>query len=317
VKTHASLPNTPPDYISIPEHLKSTPVASLRTSVRLGHLLQYARIRCLGDLHGKRLSEFEEYRGCGEETIRELRFMIVRALHPRVEPALTTWPIRVRDYHPPAQAIEVVHAIRQLRPGELPVSVRLHGVLQELDIKSLGQLHGLPIRELRARPRCGRKTVEELIALLGRAEAGEFTFRKQEIAIKTPAELPREIDRLISGLPELDREFLTLYFGATGRGPQTLRQIGQRHGVTRSRAGQRISRAVAWLRRQGSRRIQGLLDCVDEVCADFQVPLSTDLVSAWQERAHPFRYRPQFYIRLIPRLRPQWRARPGKPKAKG
>lgn len=80
---------TPPDDIRIPEHLKSKSVAAFRLPARLRHLLQYAGIRLLGDLDGKRLSDFAEYRGCGETTLRALRHLLLRALHQKT-------PIRSR-----------------------------------------------------------------------------------------------------------------------------------------------------------------------------------------------------------------------------
>ena len=76
-------PGAPPDYICIPEHLKSKPIAAFRLPARLRHLLQYTGIRLLGDLDGKRLSDFADYRGCGEETLRALRHLLLRALHRR------------------------------------------------------------------------------------------------------------------------------------------------------------------------------------------------------------------------------------------
>ena len=74
---------TPPDRINIPEHLEFKPVAAFRLPARLRHLLQYAGIRLLGDLDGKRLSDFAEYRGCGKNTLRALRHLLLRALHRR------------------------------------------------------------------------------------------------------------------------------------------------------------------------------------------------------------------------------------------
>ena len=61
MSTSALPPGNPPDYISIPAHLKSTPVDGLALPGRLRYLLRYTRVRLLGDLDGKRLSDFEGY----------------------------------------------------------------------------------------------------------------------------------------------------------------------------------------------------------------------------------------------------------------
>ena len=214
---------TPPDYISIPEHLKATPVGGPGLSERLRNLLRFAGIRLLGDLDGKRLSDFEPYRGCGQGTLWALRCMIFKALHPGVKPDLSTRPIPMRYWRPSKPTIEVVRAAGDLRPKDLPVSVRLEGVLQGLGIERLGQLHGVPVHKLLVRANCGRKTIAELRTLLLRAEAGEFALSQEEIASSTPADLLRHIDSLVSRLPEEKRAFLLLRFGGTGQEPQTFR----------------------------------------------------------------------------------------------
>ena len=308
---NSSLGN-PPDYISIPEHLKSRPVEHLTSKLagrrrfpkRLSHLLQYAGIHLLGDLDGKRLSYFEEYRGCGKGTVRALRRLLLRALYPGVKSDPSALPVRMRDWRPPEPIIEVANAVCGLYLQDLPVSVRLEGILRALGIEKLGQLHGLPVRKLLVRPSCGRKTLAELRALLRRAEAGEFTLSQQEVASRTPADLLRQIDDLVSRLSEQDRAFLTLRFGGTGQAPQNYRQIGQQHGLTAGAVWHRLPCAIDWMRRQGSLRLRSLLHHVDSVCATSHAPLSPALVSTWQEHARPFRYSPQFYVRLIAKLRP-------------
>jgi hypothetical protein len=173
-----------------------------------------------------------------------------------------------------------------------------------MGIEQLGQLHGLPIYELQAKANCGAKTLAELKALLRRAEAGAFTLAEQELASRTPADLLCQIDDLVSRLPEQDRAFLTLRFGATGQAPQTDRQIGQQHGLTKAAVGLRLTGIVRSMRRQGSLKLRTLLEYIDSVCASSKAPLSPALVSTWQDPARPFRYSPQFYVCLIAQLRP-------------
>ena len=249
----------PPDYISIPEHLKPKPIEPLKAKIpggsrlpeRLRHLLQYAGIRLLGDLDGKRLLDFEPYRGCGEQTIRALRRMILRELHPGVRADPSMMPISMRDWRPPEQTIEVARTSHGLRLNDLPVSVRLEGVLKDLGISRLGQLDGLCSRELRARPNMGRTTQTELKTLLRRAEAGEFELSRQELASITPADLPRQIDEVIGTLSESDRTLLARRFGATGRAPQTSRKIAKEDGVSRALVFYRLKRLVRWISPRG------------------------------------------------------------------
>ncbi len=111
MKSAKPFARTLPDYISIPDHLKATPIASLSRSLgkpglhnrpaRLLHLFEYAGIRSLGDLDGKRLSDFESYRNCGRVTIWALRCLIFRALHPQSRLDRHTWPVPMWAVRPP------------------------------------------------------------------------------------------------------------------------------------------------------------------------------------------------------------------------
>lgn len=217
-------------------------------------------------------------------------------VHAKPEAGNTSeiWP-------PPGQRLAGFHALGNRS--------RVHGH------RDSGQLHGLSIRELLRTRNLGPVTVAELGDLLRRAEAGEFTFSRRELASKTPADLLRLIDTLVSQLPERRRTVLTLYFGATAQGPQTLRQIGLRYGITGSRVGQQLTRAIRWMLRQGNPRLLALLGLVDRAWARSQAPLRPELVSTWQDPASPFRYCPEFYVWLIPRLRLEAELPCGEPSA--
>jgi hypothetical protein len=304
-------PDNPPDYISIPEHLKSKPIGplqarlagGLRLGARLRYLFEGAGIQVLGDLDGKRLSDFHQHRNCGAGTIWALRRLILRALYPGRKPDLSTRPIPMGYWWPVEHTIEVRPAAVDLKVKDLPMSARLAGVLGELGIERLGQLHGLSVGKVLVSRNCGGKTQAELMTLLTRAEAGEFRFSERDLASKTPADLLRLVDDLVSRLPEPSRAFLALYFGAAGEAPRTLRQIGEQYGVTGSRVGQQLSRAIDWIRREGNPKLLALLDLVDRVSAGSRGSPDAEMVLAWQDPARPFRYSPQFYVRLIHRLR--------------
>jgi hypothetical protein len=288
---------TPPDCIIIPEALRSVPVAGSKIPARLRRLLHYAGIQCVGDLHGKRLSDFREFRGCGGQTLSWLKSMIVRALQPGAKPDTRAWPFT------PNLRLEVPVTCGHLRLRDLPISSRLLAALNFQGIGTLGQLHGLYIRSLLRARNCGTETVAELGALLRRAEAGEFTFSERELASNAPADLLWLIDGLVSQLPERHRTVLALYFGATAEGRQTFREIGLRNGRTGTSVGQQLATAILWMLYQGNPKLRVLLGLVEGESARRQAPLSGELVSTWRDPARPFRYCPDFYVRLIPRLR--------------
>jgi hypothetical protein len=104
-------PAVVPDLILIPEPLKSIAIESLGpdspisqkkySATKLRSLLRHARIQRLGDLHGKRLSDFEQYRSCGRHTIAALRDMLLTAINPGVKPNPRSLPIPMWACKPP------------------------------------------------------------------------------------------------------------------------------------------------------------------------------------------------------------------------
>ena len=302
---------TPPDFISIPKHLKSKPVEYLTSKFaggstlrgRLNHLLQYAGIRLLGDLDGRCVSDFKEYRGCGEGTLLELRRMLDRALHSGAKPDLGTRRIPGRYWWPAKRTFKVSRAAGGLSLEDLPVSARLQVVLKRLGIERLEQLHGLSIRNVLARPNCGQATFAELNTLLARAEAGEFALSEQALASSTPADLLRQIDDLVNQRSERDRVWLTLYFGDTGVTPHSIYQISRRAGVTPSDVSYRLTSAIRGMRRQGSLRLRSLLDFLDRLCDGNNDRISSALASTWRGHTQPFEHSPEFYDAIIAELR--------------
>jgi hypothetical protein len=300
----------PPDYISIPEHLKLQPIKHLRSSLvgsratsGLRRLLDAAGVRVLGDLDGRRLSDFEEYRKAGGATLWALRSVILGAIKPGAELDMSTRPIPMRHWWPLEQTMVVGPAAFNLQPNDLPISPRLEAVLKDLCIDRLGDLHGRPVRDLLARRQAGPVTVAQLAALLGRAEAGEFTVCERVLASSAPADLLRQIDDLVSRLPERDQACLTMRFGAAGRGRISLSEIGEKQGLSGSAVGQRLIGAVRWMRREGSLKLRALLNHIDGLCVKRQVAFSPELVLSWKDPARPLRYSPPFYVEMMSQLR--------------
>ena len=266
-------PGAPLDYIAIPEHLKSKPVADFRVSVRLRHLLQYAGIQRLGDLDGKRLSEFGEFRGCGKGTLWSLKRMILGELQPRVKADPQTLLIPLHWYKRGLR-MEVSAAIRHLKLKDLPVSTKLERVLEGIGIERLGQLHRLPITALSGRRQDWSEDGCRTGDIAAPRRSGRVYFTAQELSCKTPADLLRLLDDLVSQLPERARTDLAAYLGATDEHPKSLCEISQQHGVTESCVRQELYHAIRWMRRLGSLRLLALLDCAEGVCMRSHAPLS-------------------------------------------
>lgn len=373
----------PPDYISIPDHLRAQPAYVLVGSRRVQRLFEQANIRRLGDLDGKRLSDFAGYRGCSKMTLWELRRLLLRVLHPDVEPDLTTWPILMSDYQPPGPTFavpEMVRAIsprglpisfrlehvlnrlgveclgdlagisvkkvldlpccgrktlaelqsllqraatgefsradhkpttpsfvvpevaRALCPRNLPISVRLNGVLSALRIRCLGDLADISVQRLRSTLNCGTKTLSELQDLLQRAANGDFALTDQQLGTSTPADLLSLVDDLISRLPDRDRQILRLRFGADGDACKSLRQLGIKYDLTINAIHLAVARSLGRIRSQGCAKLRSLLTHFLDPCR-CKAPLSPVLLATWIDRTCPPRHSLQFYARIIPKLR--------------
>ena len=76
-------------------------------SVRLGHVLQLANVRLIGDLHGRNVDEFARIRNCGKSTITELR-EIVRTLQAGGAEAPPVVPVK----GDPTNALSIPEACR-------------------------------------------------------------------------------------------------------------------------------------------------------------------------------------------------------------
>jgi hypothetical protein len=102
-----------------------------------------------------------------------------------------------------AATIFVPVKLHELKVADLPLSVRLEGVLQRRGVRLLGDLHGIAIRDLRGTKNCGNKTISELLRLIERAAAGEFD--PAENLSWNPAELVRTLDALVADLPDRNK----------------------------------------------------------------------------------------------------------------
>mgnify|MGYP000437795680 CR=1 FL=1 len=155
--------------IFVPSEERGQLIAAFPLSVRLAKVLEAANVRLSGDLHGRSFTQFASVRNCGKKTIDELR-EIVRSLQVGGSETLPPPAVR-RD----PNVVQVSSGMRDVLLAELPLSVRLGGVLRAFGHVRLGDLHGVNTNDLLKVRNFGRKCIVELRELLRSAEAGEFT----------------------------------------------------------------------------------------------------------------------------------------------
>lgn len=228
-------------------------------------------------------------------------------------PSKSSPPVRKASSHPVAKltspakstapqpgVFHVPDSSRGLNPLELPLSTRLENALRGRGVARLGELHGVPERELREAGNCGATTVAELHALIIRAAAGEFSA--PDAAARKPAELLPLLDALVAKLPTRNRTILRVRLGAeTGR-KTTLAATGDRYDLTRERVRQVIDLCVSQLRRTGSLRLKFYLTQLEAHCRKARQPLSTGLLAQWLGAARNPDL--EYYVRLVCLLQP-------------
>lgn len=294
------------ERIFIPVEARGMLLATFTVSVRLQHVFEFKNFRLIGDLHGRSFSEIRSYRNCGKKTLDELRELVRAVQHSDHTPA-ADGPIDtvVHEAPPPIAdgAIFVPAKLREFNVADLPLSVRLEGVLQRRGVRRLGDVHGAPITELRATKNCGRKTISELARLIERASTGEFSAAPD--GAWNPAELVRTLDALVADLPDRNEGILVLRLGGRSEEMPTLEEVGVKFCLTRERVRQIVELGLERIRKHGGPRLRNQLEHVERICCEKVLPITPALFKQWLGVAGASgNFNLSFYLRLLAELKP-------------
>ncbi|MCF7707643.1 MAG: hypothetical protein K9N52_01935 [Verrucomicrobia bacterium] len=211
---------------------------------------------------------------------------------------------KVRQQSGDVMTISIPTHVRDWPLDQMPLSVRLSGVLQKMGFKKLGDLHGLSYIQVLSMRNCGRRSIFELVELVRRLQAGEF----DPVKVKGSGidYLTEFLDDIIDELGERERQMLMLRMGADGGPPMTLEEVGSKYGLTRERVRQVVDLLVLKILRSGGPPIQDLLEDLAEQCLSAICPLTPELFVKWLgiTPAKHCRYAVPFYIRLFSALEP-------------
>jgi hypothetical protein len=296
------------ERIFIPQEARGRSLSSFPLSVRLQHVLRLRNLALVGDLHGRSFSEIRNYRNCGRKTLDELREFIRRIQGAHYSPIKNPPEGVVSEQEPGpvvAGRLFVPAELRHLKISHLPISVRLEGVLRQMKVRQLGELHDISVEDIRAIRNCGRKTIQEVEALLARAIRGEFSISAVALQRLSLLDLPNLIDSLIEKLSGRDKEWLLSRLGASGSIP-TLEEVGQKAGVTRERVRQVVEKALGFIRKAGGPKLGHLLRKMADDCSRLVCPLTPDLFAQWTQPSNKaWQYKLAFYPRLAHELNPR------------
>jgi hypothetical protein len=294
------------ETIFIPAEAHGKLLATFPISARLQHIFESKHFRLFGDLHGRSFSEIRSYCNCGKKTIEELRNLVREIQHSHqqwVEDGRAEVAVHEAPQPIAAGAIFVPSKLHELNVADLPLSVRLEGVLQLIGVRRLGDVHGVSVHDLGRTRNCGRKTISELVRLIERAAAGEFSAAPD--AAWNPSELVRTLDALVADLSDRNEEILVLRLGGRNEKVPTLEEVGAKFRLTRERVRQIVDRGVERIRKHGGARLRAQLEHAERICCEKVLPLTPALIGQWLERSHAARhFNPVFYVRLLAELKP-------------
>jgi hypothetical protein len=263
------------DVIEIPSHLRAVPSRRLPVSTRLAGLFERAGIHVLGDLHGRSLGDLARQRNCGEKTLRELSAALRLAQHGG-EAVLSELAASDAASH----VFSIPEPVRELALTDLPASTRLQHLIDRLNIRRLGDLHGRSAAEFLRCTNVGLGTVVEMQRLVARASEGEFRALPVSEA-GVPLALLALIEAGLEKLPARDRDILLDRVGARGLKPITLEQLAREYRLTRERVRQVVGEASEHLRKTWGPRLPVLLEVMKKRCEANGHPLTVELLTRW------------------------------------
>ena len=307
-----------PKRIDIPVALRDQPFDACQTSGRLAHVLRRSGIRVLGDLQGRKVSDFASQRNCGFSTLHELDSLVrrVQSLAENASRAKNGPYSRRSACCAEAQRgrlgkahashrkagtearFSIPKSVCKLQFDELPITRRLASVVRSIGASTLGDLNGLSACELLQCKNCYWRTVAEIEQLIERAIAGEFDLTHIDES-EAVAQLLTLLEQGMAKLSRRENQFLL----ARIRG-QTFAEIGQRFGFTRARVHQVTANALHALRKTWGPRVPRLLDMVKRrLSVSNASELTPALLEQWVgESSKCLRLSRKAHVRLIAEL---------------
>jgi len=209
-----------------------------------------------------------------------------------------------------SEPFRIPREAHDLKPSELPLSVRLENVLRAMGIDRLGELQGVSVDQFWKERNCGKRTVEELRRLLERVAAGEFQPPRKDFTTADAGEMIKDLEGILDKLPlPRDRKIFLMRLGAETEEAPILKDVGTKFKVTRERVRQIEHKSLTRVRREGGPRLAAQLRAVASFCRDRRATLTPALLSQWLgKNANGRQFPLVFYVRLLNRLEPDIRA---------
>ncbi len=186
---------------------------------------------------------------------------------------------------------------------QMPLSVRLAGVLQKMGLRQVGDLNGVLFEQVLSMRNCGQRSIKELFNLVQRIQAGEFDYSKiKGLGLDF---LCKEADAAVATISDREKEMLLLRLGGAGTRPMTLEEIGTQFDLTRERVRQVVDLLYERIYKHGGPSVDAMLRRLAQKCLDMICPLTPDLLAQWlSNKQVTLAHQPAFYVRLFGELHP-------------
>jgi len=210
------------------------------------------------------------------------------------------------------ETFDIPPAFKDFPLSSFSLSVRLTNVLESLDYKKLGDLHGLSVAEFKATRHCGEKTVREMVSLIEKIREAENVedFTGLDVII-TPSDLSLTqfidlVDKFWAEQKPMTRDILLGRFGGKSEKTKTLEELAVERGLSRERIRQITSLALDNLQKLLGQAGEKLFEQIYQACLEAIAPLTPELILLWTgKEASDYRFPLPFYIRILAEFAPQ------------
>lgn len=204
--------------------------------------------------------------------------------------------------------ISIPAHVRAWPLDQMPLSVRLSGVLHKMGFRTVGDLHGILFDQVLSMRNCGQRSIRELESLVERVQGGEFDFgRVKGLGLDL---LVRQADAAIKHFDEREQEMLLMRLGGTGKRPMTLEEIGSQFDLTRERVRQVVDLLYERIYKHGGPAVDSMLRRLSDKCLETVCPFTPELFDQWlNAKDLKPAYPSAFYVRLTGELNadiPAW-----------
>lgn len=187
--------------------------------------------------------------------------------------------------------------------ADLPISPRLEGVLSHCGYTTLGDADGALCAQLLSIKNCGRKSIKELLKLVARAGAGEFSPIEGLDAAALWQDMALTVDTAMLKFPPRNRLILWGRIHGPGGDPKTLESVGLQFGVSRERIRQIVDDCLMKLRRcAGPRLVENLRAFKRKGNRQTPPPGKRTRLKTLRGGSGPRLYEPLFYDRIFDEL---------------